>query len=159
MSPLYSLLKKEAKWKWGDSENTAFTQVKEALCDRAMLAHYNRSKPVTLQVDASAVGLGAVLLQEQPEGGILPVAYASRKLKPAETRYAQIEREALAIVFGVTRFNQYLLGRFFTIMSDHKPLLSVLAKDKSVPIQVSTRLKKWAFTVSHLRLQAVLHCW
>ena len=147
MAPLYKLLKKDSKWKWEEAENNAFQKVKDALCENAMLAHYDPSKPLILQVDASSVGLGAVLLQDLGAPGyerFLPVAYASRKLQPAETRYAQIEREALSIVFGVTKFNQYLLGRPFTIMTDHKPLVKVFGKRDTVPMQVSTRLKKWA---------------
>ena len=72
---------------------------------------------MTVQVDASQRGLGACLLQEGE-----PIAYASKSLTDTETRYANIERELLAIVFACQQFNTYVLGRPFTVESDHKPL-------------------------------------
>ena len=72
---------------------------------------------MTVQVDASQRGLGACLLQEGE-----PIAYASKSLTDTETRYANIERELLAIVFACQWFNTYVLGRPFTVESDHKPL-------------------------------------
>jgi hypothetical protein len=75
------------------------------------------SKPTTVSCDVSRAGLGAVLLQEGK-----PIVYTSRSLTDAETRYANIERELLAMVFGLERFNQYTYGRDITVESDHKPL-------------------------------------
>ena len=72
---------------------------------------------MTVQADASQRGLGACLLQEGK-----PIAYASKSLTDTETRYANIERELLAIVFACQQFNMYVLGRPFTVESDHKPL-------------------------------------
>ena len=72
---------------------------------------------MTVQADASQRGLGACLLQEGE-----PIAYASKSLTDTETRYANIERELLAIVFACQRFNTYVLGMPFTVESDHKPL-------------------------------------
>ena len=75
------------------------------------------TEPVTVQADASQRGLGACLLQDGQ-----PIAYASKSLTDTETRYANIERELLAIVFACQRFSTYVLGRPFTVESDHKPL-------------------------------------
>ena len=72
---------------------------------------------MVVQADASQRGLGACLLQEGE-----PIAYASKSLTYTETRYANIERELLAIVFACQWFNMYILGRPFTVESDHKPL-------------------------------------
>ena len=83
-----------------------------------MLRYYNLDEEVTLQCDASQTGLGAALLQKGQ-----PVAYASRALTPAETRYAQIEKELLSIVFACDRFHTYVYGRKeVNIETDHKPL-------------------------------------
>ena len=79
-----------------------------------MLAYYDPLKPVTLEVDASSVALGAVLLQEGR-----PVAFASKALSDTETRYANIAREMLAVVFGCEKSRTYLFGRTFDIISDH----------------------------------------
>jgi hypothetical protein len=77
--------------------------------------------PFVLRTDASNRGLGAVLLQEQ-DGLLHPVGFASRKLSAAESRYSTIEKECLAIVWGVGKFNTYLYGRSFILESDHCPL-------------------------------------
>ena len=68
----------------------------------------------------------------------------SRSLTPAEKRYAQLDKEALAIVFGVKKFEQYLLGRKFTILSDHRPLEHLFSENRGIPPLASSRNKRWA---------------
>lgn len=87
------------------------------------MQYYDVNKPVTLSVDASKYGLGAVLLQDR-----LPVAYASKALTQTEIRYAQIEKEALAISFGCLKFDQYIYGKQIIIETDHKPHESIFQK-------------------------------
>ena len=89
-----------------------------------------------------------MLSHRMEDGSEKPIAYASRTLAPAEKRYAQIEKEGLAIVFGVTKFRQYLLGREFTIISDHKPLLGLFSHTRSIPQMASARILRWALTLS-----------
>ena len=90
-----------------------------------MLCLYNPEAPLKVSVDASSYGLGAVLLQ-QSESAWRPVAYASKAMTETETRYAQIEKEALAATWACERFSNYILGRTFQIESDHKPLIPLL---------------------------------
>ena len=80
------------------------------------------NKPFVLQTDASDLGLGTVLSQRGDDGQEHPVAYASRKLFPRETRYSVIEKECLAIVWALKFFHAYLYGRTFSIETDHQPL-------------------------------------
>ena len=79
---------------------------------------------------------------------VQPVAYASRILNNAEQNYSQIERESLAIVFGVTKYRQYLLGRHFKLLTDHKPLITLLGEHKPVPMLAAARIKRWALLLA-----------
>ena len=97
-----------------------------------VLTHYNLDKPNILACNASLWGVGAVLLLSHllKDGCERSVAYASRSLAPAEKKYSQIDKEGLAIIFGVQHFNRYLLGRSFTIHFDHKPLQYLFSDKK-----------------------------
>lgn len=104
-----------------------------------MLRYYSPREEVTLTVDASSRGLGACLLQ-----GGKPIAYAARTLTPNETRWAQIEKELLAIVFGCSRFHQYIYGHDRVIVeTDHKPLEAIVKKPlNSTPARLQRMLMK-----------------
>ena len=101
-----------------------FERVKEAVINDTTLRYFDPSPPVTIQVDASHVGLGTALLQNGK-----PIAFASKALTKTKCRYANIEREMLAAVFGAKRFHTYIYGQSFTIESDHKPLESIFKKN------------------------------
>lgn len=109
---------------WHVKQFEAFEQLKEAVTVTPVLRYYNLDEEITLQCDASQTGLGTALLQNGQ-----PLAYASRALTPAETRYAQIEKELLAIVFACDRFHAYVYGReVVNIETDHKPLEPIFTK-------------------------------
>ena len=103
--PLQDLTKKDIEWVWDDQQQEAFKRLKNAVASTPVLRYYNLQEEVTLQCDASQSGLGAAVMQNGQ-----PVAYASQALTPAETRYAQIEKELLAIVFACNRFETYIYG-------------------------------------------------
>ena len=147
LAPLYSLLQKRSHWSWGPKQHKAFEEAKNLLTSSSMLTHYDPSKTLILACDASPYGIGAVL-SHKVEDDELPIAFASRSLAPAEKNYSQIDKEALAIVFGVKHFHQYLFGRHFMIKSDHKPLQHLLGERKGVPAMASARVQRWALTLS-----------
>ena len=91
-----------------------------------MLKYFDVTKPITISCNASPTGLGAVLLEEES-----PVEYTSRSLTDSESRYAQIEKELLAVQFSLERFNQYTYGKNAIVESDHKPLESIVKKPLS----------------------------
>ena len=122
-APLHELLKKDAEFSWDVSYKTAFQCVKDAVVSDTTLQYFGASCPITVKVDASQVGLGAALLQDNK-----PVAFASKTLTEVECHYANIECETLAVVFGAEWFRTYIYGRPFTIESDHKPLESITKK-------------------------------
>jgi len=106
---------------------------KRLLCERSTLVHYDVKKPIKLFCDAAAYRLGVCLTHLMLNGDVRPIAYASRRLTRPEQNYAQVEREALAIIFGVRRFHQYLYGRNFTLVTDHKPLCKILGEKEGIP--------------------------
>ena len=111
LAPLYQLLQKGRKWGWEKEQQEAFAKAKALLKSPKLLVHYDINKELILTCDASPVGLGAVLSHRMEDGSERPIAYASRTLAPAEKKYAHIDKEALAIVYGVKRYHQYLHGR------------------------------------------------
>ena len=136
-APLTDLTKKTNPFSWGSSQEMSFNNLKAALLKAPVLRCADYSLPFEVQSDASGVGLGAVL-QQTDDHGTRPVAYYSRKLNSAEQNYAPHEQELLAIVSALREWRCYLLGRKFTVKTDHKPL-QYLQDQK----QLSRRQARW----------------
>ena len=122
-SPLRDLLKREVEWTWDQSHQLILKHLKETITNVPVLRLFNPNDPVTLSVDASPYGLGAVLLQAGQ-----PVEFASRTLTETQTRYAQIEKELLAVQFGLQHFHHYVFGQTVQVETDHKPLIGLVDK-------------------------------
>ena len=146
--PLNRLLCKDRRWSWGKAEKDAWSQLKKLLASNTVLCHYSSKLPLRLACDASSFGLGAVLSHVFPNGSERPVAYASRSLSPAEANYSQLDKEALAIIFGVQRFHQFIYGRRFELYTDHKPLLAILGPHVDIPTLAAARMLRWALILS-----------
>ena len=149
--PLNRLLRDDVTWKWDSKCAQAFTQAKLALTSSKVLVHYDPSLPITLAGDASAYGIGAVISHTLPDGSEHPIAFASHTLSPSEQNYAQLEKEALSLIFGVKKFHQYLYGRQFMLVTDHKPLMTILGPKKGIPSLAAARLQRWAVLLSAYR--------
>ncbi len=124
-APLRQLTQKENSFTWVSSVHTpCFERMKSVLMEAPVLKYFDpKEGQIVLQCDASQYGLGACLMQNQH-----PVAYASRALSTTECHYAQIEKELLAIVFGMEKFQEYVYGRKIKVETDHKPLESIARK-------------------------------
>ncbi len=125
-APLRQLTLQDVPWHWSAAQENAFKSLKKLITRDPVLKIFDPGKPVVISVDSSQSGMGAVLLQEQQ-----PVEYGSRALTPTQQQYAQIEKELLAVTFGLERFHQYAYGRDVVVETDHKPLVSISRKPLS----------------------------
>ena len=152
--PLRELLSTKRSWVWGPDQERAFAEVKAELTQPTMLTLYDPLANTKISADASSFGLGAVLLQQSKDSW-KPVAYASRSMSPTERRYAQIEKEALAVTWACEKFADYILGRRFQIESDHKPLIPILSTkhlDNLPPrvLRFRLRLARFDYSIKHV---------
>ncbi|XP_063915497.1 uncharacterized protein K02A2.6-like [Zophobas morio] len=147
-NPLYKLLRKNSRWHWNKQCQKSFEWIKGEIKSAKVLMHYNQKLPLGLACDASSTGVGACIFHIFENGDRRPIAFASRSLNSAEKNYSQIDKEALAIIFGVKRFNDYLFGRKFFLYSDHKPLLAIFGENKQIPQLTASRLQRWAIILA-----------
>ena len=126
LEPIRALTRKDTPFVWSTECENAFATLKKNLSESPCLAYFDATKEVVIQVDSSKHGIGAVLLQEGR-----PVEYASRALSPSERNWAQIEKEALSVLYGLEKFDQYTYGRPVKVENDHKPLATILRKPLS----------------------------
>ena len=151
-APLRSLLDKKNVWTWDHAQEEAWNHLKQCLTQEPVLHFYDCKKTTKLSADASKNGLGAVLLQQHDDNWV-PIAYASRSMTDAETRYAQIEKELLAITFACERFHQYIYGQQVQVETDHKPLIPLFVKSlNDCPLRIQRlliRVQRYDLKVSY----------
>lgn len=141
--PLNNLLQKDTKWNWSNTCKESFEKIKSLLSSDLLLTHYDPSVDITVVSDASDYGVGAVISHIFPDGSEKAIAHSSKSLTPTERKYSQIEKEALAIIFAVKKFHKMLYGRHFTLITDHKPLISIFGSKKGIPVYTANRLQRW----------------
>lgn len=143
--PLRLLTRKDAKWEWSTQHKEALATLKRLITQQPVMAYIDPTKSTEIYVDASPVGLGAILMQKTtPDATSQTVAYASRALTATEQRYSQLEREALAVIWACQHFHLYVYGSSFTIITDHKPL----EKAFLTPVP-SARIERWALQLQN----------
>jgi hypothetical protein len=140
--PLDNLLKKDEEWNWSTPCQQALDRIRGILNSDLLLTHYDPSLEVTVAADASEHG--HVIQHRWPDGTIKAIAHASCSLTPAEQNYSQIEKEGLELIFAVKKFHKYIHGRHFTLLTDHRPLLSIFGSRKGNPVHSANRLQQWA---------------
>ena len=152
--PIRELLVKNIAWTWGPPQQDAFDKIKKALTSAPILTLYDPNKATKIAADASSYGLGAVVLQEEPDTW-KPVSFISRSMTTTEARYAQIEKEALAVTWACERSSNYIIGKPITIETDHKPLVPLLTNhtiDKLPP-----RLQRYKMRLMRFHIKDVRH--
>ena len=153
-APLRKLLSTRQAWFWGPDQERSFKQLKTELTTPQILTMYNPQAQTKTSADASSFGLGAVLLQAKGTSW-QPVAYASRAMTTTECRYAQIEKEALAITWACEKFNCYIMGNHIHLETDHKPLVPLLTYkhlDNLPPrvLRFRLRLMRFDYSIVHV---------
>lgn len=122
LDPLHNLLRKGEKFVWSDKCQESFDTIKKLLCSKPILAIFDPDLPIHIYTDASIQGIGAILKQIQPNGDEKPCAYFSKKLNDSQKKKKAIYLECLAIKEAVKYWQHWLIGKTFTVFSDHKPL-------------------------------------
>ena len=147
--PLTNLTKKGSPngVPWDDIHQRSFESLKSYMVNSPILRLPELQRVFILRTDASNTGIGAVLLQES-EGVAFPVAHASKKLLPRETRYSVIERECLALVLGIRKFQMYLYGKEFQVETDHYPLIYMQSAKLT-----NSRVMRWVLSLQPYRFQ------
>ena len=137
------------KVNWGEAQENSYCLLKKLLSKPPILRLPDFDRTFILRCDASAVGIGCILLQEF-EDGLHPLGFASKKLLPRERNYSTIERECLAIIWAIKKFDLYLSGRSFIIQTDHRPLSYIQQAKLS-----NKRIMGWAMMLQEYRFRVV----
>ena len=161
MKLLTELLSSKQVFQWGPSQSKAFADIKEKLTNAPLLALYEPQAETKVSADASSFRLGAVIMQKaQDDSTWRPVAFASHTMTNTEVRYAQIEKEALALTWVCEKFSTYLIGKLFILEIDHKPLISLLGHKNldSLPPHIlcfRLHLMRYSFHIIHVAGKAL----
>ena len=147
-SPLFSLTHKDSDFVWSEECENVFNGLKSLLTSAPLLVFPDFEKEFSVETDASGVGLGAVLAQEQDTGTKAPITYASRTLQRHEKNYGVTELEALGVVWAVKHFRPYLYRHKCRVVTGHEALKSLL----NTP-HPSGKLARWGLAIQELNLQ------
>ena len=151
-APLRRLTKNGEPFVWDQEEQQSFDELKKRLASAEILGYFDKNAQTKVIADASPVGLGAVLVQQQGEE-LRVISYASRSLSDTKRRYSQTEKEALAIVWACERFHAYLYGAEFELMTDHKPLECIFSPKSKTCARIERwllRMQPYKFSVKYI---------
>ena len=148
---LRQLLKKDTEWVWTEEHTRAFENLKQKITEIPCLAHYNSDYPNVITTDSSTKGLGGTLWQEQPDGKLKPIGFASRLLSDTEKKYAINELELLAVVWGLEHFRLYIYGKPIKLLTDHQALEPLIKRNRSNKTY-SARLTRWLDRLAHFNI-------
>lgn len=145
--PLYDCLKNK-KFNWTPDCEKSFNLIKQKLASLDNLIHHDMNLPLILTCDASNTAVAACISNRDINGMVRPIAYASKKINEAEQKYSAIDKEAMAIIFGVTKFYNYTYGRTFELKTDNSALVRIFGPTKGIPKMAAKRLQHYAIFLS-----------
>ncbi|XP_008189838.1 uncharacterized protein K02A2.6-like [Acyrthosiphon pisum] len=154
MEPLLSLSRKKSEWNWSSKCERAFIKTKDLIAEKSCLVLYNSNLPLVVATDSSSYGIGAVL-SHSIDDREHPIMFASTTLSETEKRYSQLDKEALAIIFGVRKFHKFIYGRPFKLVTDHEPLKQIFNPSKSIPQLSAARLQRWVIILAAYNYEIV----
>ncbi|XP_055585193.1 uncharacterized protein K02A2.6-like [Uranotaenia lowii] len=155
--PLRRLIQKGIKFQWGAAEEKAFIDIKSSLSRASCLGFFNSKDDTSVFADASPVALGAVLVQTNGKQEARVICYASKSLTETERRYCQTEKEALSLVWSVEKFQNYLIGRQFNLLTDCKALTFLFAPTS----KPCARIERWVLRLQSFQYKIIYipgHC-
>ena len=117
-----------------------------------VLAHFDPKEQISISCDALEVGLGVVLFHRYTGGIERPIANASKTLTDTQHRYSQVQKETLAVIYGIQKFHQFLYGQKFILVIDHKLLVALFNPEKGTPILAANSLAWWALNLSQYNM-------
>ena len=156
--PLNELRRNNVVFKRTPKQHSSFEKLKTELARQRVLTHFDDKRELFLATDASEYGVAAVLFHKatpevgsniKAQTGEKVISYASRTLSTAERNYSQIDKEALAIIFGIKKYDKYLMGRHFTLYTDHKPLVRLVDPKQATSSTAAARIQRWSFFLSN----------
>lgn len=152
LDPLHKLLRKNEKFVWSEQCEESFNKIKTYLCSQPVLEIFDKDLPIKIFTDASLEGIGAILKQTQLDGKDKPVAYFSKKLNESQKRKKAIYLECLAMKEAVKYWQHWLIGKQFTIYSDHKPLenMNIKCRTDEELGDLTYYLSQYDFTVKYI---------
>ncbi|CAB3230820.1 unnamed protein product [Arctia plantaginis] len=152
LDPLHKLLRKDAQFIWSEECEETFSNIKNLLCSQPVLEIFDKDLPITIYTDASLNGIGAILKQIKKNGKEKPVGYFSKKLNDSQKREKAIYLECLAIKEAIKYWQYWLIGRKFTVFSDHKPLenLNIKARTDDELGDLTFYLSQYDFNIKYI---------
>ncbi|XP_065208399.1 uncharacterized protein K02A2.6-like [Planococcus citri] len=144
MYPLNRLSRQDVEFEWSSDCEAAFVKIKQILSSERVLVHFNPALDLIVATDASPFAVAAILSHRFADGSERPIQYASQSLNQTQQKYAHIDKEAYAIVYGIKKFHQYIYGRKFTLITDCEPLTKIFSPDKGLPVHSAMRMQHYA---------------
>ena len=138
MIPLYKLIRPKTKFRWNTEAQTAFDRIKKSITSDVLIHYPDFLRPFVLSADASDYAIGACLSQNDKNNNLRPVSFVGRKLRDAELNYSTTDRELLALKFALEKFEHFIIGRRFLILTDHAALLAIQSK-----VNLTGRMARW----------------